>query len=305
MGLLKNKYDIGVIVGRFQVAELSEGHKVLINNVRENHKQCIVVIGISPTLGTKQNPLGYIARIKMIQSSFPDVIISYITDKPSNKEWSIDLDSLIRAICPLGSICLYGGRDSFISSYEGINPTFETVVIHPHVGTKIREDIGKEVCNSIDFRKGIIYASQNQYPKVYPTVDIAVTKKENKNIEVLLARRKENDLLQFPGGFVDPKDKSLEETAKREISEELDVAVNKKVNYICSSLIDDWRYKNTTEKILTSLFQLEYSFGTGNPIDEFHSSEWITLSKNNINLIKENHRILFEHLLKYYKKEIK
>ena len=302
MDIMKDKYDIGVIVGRFQVAELSEAHKNLINSVINNHKQCIVVIGVSPTLGTKQNPLSYTTRMKMIQSDFSDVMVSYLMDKPSNKEWSMDLDSLIRVICPLGSICLYGGRDSFISSYKGINPTFETAVIHPHVGTKIREDIGKEVLNSINFRKGIIYASQNQYPRVFPTIDIAVTKKEGKNIEVLLARRKENDLLQFPGGFVDPKDLSLEETAKREISEELDVNCEGRANYICSSLINDWRYSNTSEKILTSLFQLEYSFGTGNPIDEFHSSEWIILSKNNINLIKENHKILFEHLLKYYKR---
>lgn len=303
MSLLKNKYDIGVIVGRFQVAELSEGHKVLINNVKENHKQVIIVIGVAPTLGTKQNPLGYTARMKMIQKEFPDVIVSYIVDKPSDKEWSKDLDFLIRAICPLGSVCFYGGRDSFINSYQGVYPTFEMAIVHPHAGTIIREEIGKEVCDSIDFRKGIIYSCQNQYPKVFPTVDIAVIEKVGKDIKVLLARRKENDLLQFPGGFVDPTDLSYEDTAKREINEEIDIEVGDEVNYICSSLINDWRYNNTSEKIITSLYQLEYISGTGKPKDEFHSSEWIKVCNSNIELVKENHRGLFNNLISYFKRK--
>lgn len=300
MDLLKDKYDIGVVVGRFQVAELSDAHKALINNVRENHKQVIIVIGVSPTLGTKQNPLGYTARMKMIQKEFPDVIISYLMDKSSDKEWSKELDFLIRAICPLGSVCLYGGRDSFISSYKGIYPVFELAVIHPHAGTQIREDIGKEICDSIDFRKGIIYSCQNQYPKVFPTVDIAVTNKEGKGYIVLLARRKENSLLRFPGGFVDPKDSNLEEAAKRELSEELDVGAEE-MNYVCSSIINDWRYNNTSEKIFTSLFQSNYSFGTGKPIDEFYNSEWIKLNKSSLDYIEDNHKILFNNLINYFK----
>lgn len=301
MSIMKDKYDIAIIVGRFQVAELSEGHKVLINNVKENHKQVIIVIGVSPTLGTKQNPLGYTARMKMIQKEFPDIIISYLMDKPSDKEWSKDLDSLIRAICPLGSVCLYGGRDSFIKSYQGVYPIFEMAIIHPHAGTTIREEIGKEVCDSIDFRKGIIYSCQNQYPKVFPTVDMAVIEKTGKDVKVLLARRKEGDLLQFPGGFVDPTDSSFEDTAKREISEELDVDVGDEVNYVCSSLINDWRYNNTSEKIITSLYQLEYISGSGKPIDEFYSSEWIKVCNSNLELIKDSHRILFNNLITFIK----
>lgn len=297
MTLLKNKYDIGVIVGRFQVAELSEAHKHLINSVLETHKQVIVAIGVSPTLGTKDSPLGYTARRQMIQKEYSEVIVTHIMDKPSDKDWSRGLDLTIRALCPIGSVCLYGGREGFIPHYFGVYPTFELAIINNDQGTKIREDIGKVVYDSVDFRRGIIHACQNQYPKVFPTVDIAVVRKEKKSFEVLLARRKENDLLQFPGGFVDPGDKNLEEAAMRELSEELDVEADD-FKYVCSSVIPDWRYNNTSERIITTLFKAIYVFGTGKPIDEFHSSEWAALSAENIDMIKPHHRILFEVLLK-------
>lgn len=300
--LLKGKYDNGVIVGRFQVPELTEAHKNLINLVRESHKQVIVVIGVSPLLGSKQNPLGFTARMQMIQSAFPDVLVTYIKDKSSDKEWSQDLDYLIRVFCPLGSVCLYGGRNSFIPRYHGIYPTFEAAELTKDQGTEIREDVGKQVIDSPDFRKGIIYSCQNQYPKVFQTVDIAVTRKLGKWHEVLLGRRKEHDLLQFFGGFVDPADKSLEDAAKRELREEVDVESEDEFHYVGSSLIDDWRYNNTSERIMTALFQTDYVFGSGKPDEgeaEFHSTNWIKLSKENLEEVKPNHRILFEKLIQF------
>jgi len=300
MSLLKNKFDVGCVVGRFQVAELSEGHKALINAVLEVHKQTIVVIGVSPTLGTKASPLCYTARMMMVQKEFPNVIVTHILDKPSDREWSNDLDRVIRAICPTGSVCLYGGRNSFIPHYMGIYPTFEMAVVGTEEGVKIREDIGKVVYNSVDFRRGVIYSCQNQYAKVFPTVDIGVVRTNGKNLEVLLGRRKENDLLQFPGGFVDPSDKSMEYAARRELGEELDVEADD-FGYVSSAIIEDWRYNNTSERIMTMLFSATYTFGSGKPNEtegEFHSSEWVGLSRGNLEQVKPNHRVLFEALLK-------
>jgi len=305
--LLKNKYDVGVVIGRFQIAELSEAHRNIITSVLETHKQVIVAIGVSPTLGSKNHPLSYTARMKMIQKEFPSVIVTYIMDRPSDEDWSKELDKLIRAIVPIGSVCLYGGRDSFIPKYTGVYPTFEMAIVTTEQGTKIREEIGKEVCDSVDFRKGVIYHSQNQYPKVLPTVDIAVVRKTGKSFEVLMARRKDGDLLQFPGGFVDPSDISLEDAAKRELGEELDIEVDN-FAYVCSSLIKDWRYNNTSERIMTTLLKADYVFGSGKPNEkenEFYSSEWVSLNNLNTTEVKPNHKGLFESLLKYYGIKIK
>lgn len=297
MNPLANKYDVGVIVGRFQVPELSEAHKKLIQSVKESHKQYIVVVGVSPTLGTKKHPLGYTTRMQMIQGEFPDAIVAPLADVNSDEAWSKNLDFLIRALCPIGSVCMYGGRDSFIKTYQGRYDTFEMAIINEAQGSKIREDVGKTVCNSTEFRRGIIFACQNQYPKVFPTVDMAVVKKEAKDFFVLLANRTHNSLGQFPGGFVDPSDATMEEAAKRELMEELDVSVGDSVSYVGSCLIEDWRYTTPDERIMTTLFQLDYVSGSGKPIDEFVDSDWVCVHPDNLQVVKRGHRPLFLMLI--------
>lgn len=302
---LKNRFDIGVIVGRFQVAELTEAHRTLINTIKDSHSQCIVLIGISPVLGTKKQPLGYTARMQMIKTAFPDVIVSHIMDTANDDNWSKTLDLTIRALCPLGSVCLYGGRESFIKSYNGRYPTFELGLINEQQGTKIREEIGKQSLDSVDFRKGAIFACQNQYPKVFPCVDIAVLRKTGKKTEVLLARRHGNSLLRFPGGFVDPTDTSYEDAALREIREEISAEVdNDSIEYVGSTFVPDWRYQGPDEKIFTSLYSVQYVYGGGvnKEEDEFESSEWVEVQDENIEELEPNHQVLFRLLINHLRK---
>jgi bifunctional NMN adenylyltransferase/nudix hydrolase len=225
-------------------------------------------------------------------------------DTHDDGQWSRQLDLLVRALCPIGTVCMYGGRDSFIKQYTGSFDTFELGISDSISGTSIREDTGKTVLDTVDFRRGIIWACQNQYPKVYPTVDIAVwrpndTGKSTKRMmlgEVLMARRTQDDLLQFPGGFVDPTDESLESAAQRELSEELDVSAAN-FTYVGSCRINDWRYTGT-ERIHTVLMRAEYEFGSGKPIDEFHSSQWVQVRPESLELVKDGHKPLFDLLLR-------
>lgn len=301
MRKMKDKYDVGVIVGRFQVAELTEAHRELINTVKDNHKQIIIVIGVSPTLGTKSNPLGFTARMRMIQHEFPNAIVSHIMDRPSDEDWSSELDHLIQALCPIGSVCLYGGRDSFVKFYHGIYDTFEMAIINQGQGTLIRDDIGKKVLDTTDFRMGIIHSCQNQYPKVFPTVDIAIMKDDGRIKSVLMGMRKDNGLYRFVGGFADPKDVNYEQTAQRETIEEVDVEVDGNFEYICSNNMEDWRYNSPTEKIITVLYTVNYTFGSGRPKEEFVATEWIPISYSSLPIIEGHHRKLFEKLLEHYK----
>lgn len=297
---LQNKFDVGVIVGRFQVPELSEGHMDLINNVIESHKQVLIVIGTSATLGTKKNPLNYITRKQMIETTFPQakVLVTHLMDVGNDEVWSNNLDNLIRQMYALGSVCLYGGRDSFINSYHGKYQTFELGVTDRIEGTKIRENVGKETVNSPDFRSGIIYQSQNQYPKTFPTVDIAVIKKYNINgYEVLLGKRPDRKGYRFIGGFVDPTDKSIEDSAMRELHEEVDVGVdNDSLEYVGSNLQQDYRYNSPDERIMTSLFKIEHMFG-GHVISEFESLKWVEVNEDQLVLVEEAHKELFKILI--------
>lgn len=62
--------DVGVVIGRFQVASLTDGHEELISEVEERHPQLVVMIGCHPVPGTADNPLSYQARAEMVRASF-------------------------------------------------------------------------------------------------------------------------------------------------------------------------------------------------------------------------------------------
>lgn len=301
---LQGKYDIGVIVGRFQVPKLTEGHKKLIDSIIDSHKQVIIVIGVSEALTTKQNPLGYIPRLQMLQSQYPQVVITHLLDVNSDEQWSKNLDTLIRSIHPIGSICLYGGRDSFIEHYHGKYPTFEFGITDKATGTQIRQEVGKEVIDDYFFRAGMIYQSQNQYPKVFPTVDVAVIKKQNKKYLVLVGKRTPKSNWRFPGGFVDPTDINLESAALRELSEEVDVAIDPdSIEYVGSNRQEDHRYPGPDEVITTVLFQVDYIYGNAFPKDENELCEtgWIELDFKSENKMVDSHKPLMKKLLRKLK----
>ena len=53
-----------VIIARFQTPYLHEGHRQLISQVKTNHAKLIIVLGISPIVGSRKNPYDYYTREK-------------------------------------------------------------------------------------------------------------------------------------------------------------------------------------------------------------------------------------------------
>ena len=53
---LSKAYDIGVVVGRFQVPYLHQGHLDLLETVQSRHKKVIIFLGMTSTLTTRNNP---------------------------------------------------------------------------------------------------------------------------------------------------------------------------------------------------------------------------------------------------------
>ena len=80
MQIKTNKYDVGVIVGRFQVPSLHEAHRELIQSVVNKHPRTIIFLGVSPVPTSRNNPLDFETRRRMIQDEFPEVEILYIKD---------------------------------------------------------------------------------------------------------------------------------------------------------------------------------------------------------------------------------
>lgn len=291
--------DVGVIVGRFQVHQLHDAHRQLIQSVYDTHRQTVIVLGLSASRVTTRNPLDFEARKQMMLDAFPKATVLYINDEPDDTTWSKRLDKLIldtKSITQTAT--LYGGRDSFISHYNGI---FPTEVLEPEVyasGTEMRKSISKAVKGTPDFRAGVIWAAANGYPRTFPTVDVAIYRdladvKDTR--EWLLVRKPNEKLWRFVGGFVDPSDKSLEMAARREVQEETGVTINDP-KYVASLRVDDWRYREEEDKILTTLFAASYLAGPVAPADDVADAQWFNLVGAGVGTFMPVHLPLFEAL---------
>ena len=269
---MKNTQEIGVIVGRFQVPELHAGHVELIQRVVDNHKRVAIFLGVTPVLVTKKNPLDFITRKEMILKVFPNITILALPDKPNDSDWSLELDKRIREIFPIGEALLYGGRDSFEGVYTGSFETTEIEQIANFSGTEMRKEVSLETKASPDFRAGVIFAAYNQYPKVFPTVDVAIMRGD----EVLLGRKSHQTLFRFIGGFVDPTDDNFEQASQREAQEETGVEVDN-LQYIGTARIDDWRYRHEVDKIITTLFTADYVAGNATAQDDIAEIKWFKI----------------------------
>ena len=168
---------IGVVIGRFQVAHLSTGHKYLIDQALAQHRIVLVLIGSSQEWGTVKNPLPYALRAGAVQNEYfhmpGRVIVLPLPDFPGNdKRWSHHVDVTIKSVgFPVETATLFAGRDSFMAHYVGEFKVVECDGGLDHVaGSEVRAAIGKELRNSDDFRAGLIYASQNPWvpPQLHP-----------------------------------------------------------------------------------------------------------------------------------------
>lgn len=297
-------YEIGVVVARFQVHKLHEGHINLIDKVIENHKKVIIFLGVPVIGNTKSNPLDYASREAMIKQVYPNVIVLPLKDQRSNEKWSKELDNQIQV--PFGersslSAVLYGSRDSFIPYYSGKYAVVELTTDVLYSGTEVRKQVSKEILASEDFRAGVIHATYAARPVTYPTVDITVY---NDKGQILLAKKPNEEFYRFIGGFVDRTDANWEQAARREFSEETGGnAQIDEVKYVCSGAINDWRYGNTESGIMTTLFIGKFLWGRIEPSDDIASLHWV--EPKNINVDRDimvEHRDLYANLCVYLNK---
>jgi bifunctional NMN adenylyltransferase/nudix hydrolase len=304
--------NVGIIVGRFQVNNLTDAHIKLVNSVREKHEKVIIFLGISglsPVASTKRNPLDFQIRKQMIAAQFPDIVISYVKDMKTNERWSKQLDGKITdLISPNQTVMLYGGRDSFIQYYTG---RYDTEELEPDVyiemsGTELREKLKVKVDPSGLFRAGVIWANENQFAHSMAVVDTVVFNEDFSKI--LLGKRNEEKEYRFFGGFVDnTRDVNYEMTSRRETYEESGVEISDPI-YICSKKISDWRYKNEKDKIYTTFFAAKFIHGPVKPGDDIDECRWFDVNEVGnpstylAGQIKEilvpEHKILFEELIK-------
>lgn len=284
--------DVGIIVGRFQCHELHAAHIDLITTVSDKHDRVIIFLGNSPLRNTINNPLDFRSRRIMIQEKFPDIDIHYIKDINNDVVWSTQLDLLIKdSVTPNQTVLLYGSRDSFLNSYNGMYDTCELESETLISATEVRKKVSNSYFPSIDYRAGMIAATSHRYPICYQTVDVAVFN-ENKD-KILLCKKPYESKYRFIGGFSDPRSSTLEADVYRETLEEANIEISD-IKYLISISIDDWRYKNEVDKIKTAFFTAKYVYGKIQAGDDVSEVKWFSLTDfNNLNYIEEN--IVDEH----------
>lgn len=285
----------GVVVGRFQVASLHNGHLELLKAVDARHSRVIVFIGVSPLRGTKYNPLDFENRRSMIHYQFPHFIILPIQDQASDEVWSRNLDAKIREVInPNSQVTLYGGRDCFKKHYTGSYPVMELAIngAKDLSGENVRKEIANKVIESEEFRAGIIYGIMNRYPHVVSTVDIAVYHKNVDDYELLLGRKKGETGWRFIGGHAEVGTNSIEIDARNEVMEESCLEVGP-LEYIGNILVPDWRYTKEEDKIKTTMYAAEALTLGASAGDDIHEVGWFKLEKLDfVNFVPE-HRALF------------
>ena len=298
-----NTADVGVIVGRFQAPFLHEGHREILDQVTKTHPRVLIFLGLSPLKCSVNNPLDFASRKAMIEATYPNVELLYIEDVGNNELWSKNLDRQIsKAVGPNLKVVLYGSRDSFINGYIGRYATIELVPSKIISASEIRRQVGIKSKSTQEFREGVVWAVENQFPSFKATVDLGIVDYDNKRL--LMGQKPNEDLIRFIGGFTDPlKDKSAEDACVREGKEETSLELTVE-GYIGSALVNDWRYRREVDKIMTFFYVMRYQGGNPVPRDDIKSLSWKKFGEITEADVVPSHRPLLSMLNDYFKNEI-
>jgi bifunctional NMN adenylyltransferase/nudix hydrolase len=267
------------------------------------------MLGTTVTKVTRNNPLDFPSRKAMIQEAYPEVIILPIRDMQSDEVWSNVLDARIREIFDSGSVTLYGSRDGFIPYYKGKFKTQKLAATLDISGTKIRQAIAEDMRSSAERRKGMIFAAWNRHATGFPCIDAAIIRGEGDKRELCLGHKKGDgkNRWRFIGGFFDPtKDRNIEDTVVREVSEEAPEFIIGTPTYAGSHVVDDWRYRHEPDKIITFLFVVPYLWGAMKASDDIDDLQWVSLERLESiaeAIMVEEHKPLVKILLSHLKKE--
>jgi hypothetical protein len=151
----------GIIIGRFQVPELTVGHLALLVRAKQEFDKVGVLLGVAPTID-RRNPLDFGTRMEMLRP-WTNFVCPIFDCPGGDKEWSQSVDRTInyytyRGRLAKGDIILVGGRDSFIPHYRGAFRVKQYAHFSDSSGTASRSSLMEwDQPKTADFRRGIIW----------------------------------------------------------------------------------------------------------------------------------------------------
>ena len=295
---MEKQGHLGVVVGRFQVPMLHEGHRHVIDTTfaQSDH----VIIGIGDTGGhpTPRNPLTYEARRAMVHEAYPDATIVMIRDQWNAAVWSQLLDRIIVAHggARAESIKLFGSRDSFLAHYMGRYPTTFVEAKSSPSGTEIRQRIAEGTYSGMaNERAGQILYQMTRPPFIYPSVHVAIVDTSRKCV-LLGAHKRDGNHRRFFGADVEAADASFQHAAVRVLRKVLPDGTREALSVIGSARVDDPRYRGSNDGVLTTLFSVLLS---DDAACAANGGVWVDMSALPQVLIEEHHLLgtmLLAHL---------
>jgi len=300
---------IGFLVGRFQTPFLIDSQiKILQDFLNQDYNFYGIILGVSATKATKNNPLDFDSRRRMIEEAFPKKFqFGYIKDEHDDFIWSNHLDDTIfkmlgtyidKYAFSIDFVTIFGDKSTVLSKYFGKFNTQELNIDKIDSIEFQKEFVSKKVLDTAAWRAGACWSASNRYPVAYHTVDCAIFDDLSNDLscnKVWMAKKTGESKLRFVGGFVDPKDNSSEDAAKRESLEETGMQCSI-LGYISSRKINDWRYQNEEDKIITSFYALVRQNGipkANDDIKELYKVDILTLTEEHV---MEEHRELLTDL---------
>jgi bifunctional NMN adenylyltransferase/nudix hydrolase len=239
----------------------------------------------------------------MLRDRYPQLNILPMDDFQNDRQWAAQIDRLLD---PKHDWTGISGPDGFWKVYAdsgGVHP----VMIHQQdsplsESTRRREDIGSHLrIDNLDKRQAVIWTAHNLRDQVFPTVDIVCVKgtalTEDDDMEILVGRKPLESLWRFPGGFVDLKDRSLLDAARREFHEEVKNIEVASFEYVDSMRVNDWRFKDT-QGIMTTVFRCAYVFGFPVAGDDLAEVKWVPKKNLTPDLLVPVHRPILERILR-------
>lgn len=294
---------VGVVVGRFQVDALHDGHLSLLRHVANNHARVVIFIGIHALRADMENPMSYEHRLPMIAEACPQAVILPLRDTASDEVWSQALDSMLYAVTGSAPAVLYSGRMGFHSHYHGLHPVEERHFVEGDKvwsGTQRRAELGAVNIGSASFRSGIIHAVVREGTRTDITIDCAAVSEG----KLLVGKKASEKLYRLPGGFWEPEE-GFQATATRECQEETGLIVQESTwEYVGDFEIADWR-SQVSHKIRTILFYADVPWS--NPVkagDDLAVAEWRWILELKAHDFVPEHRGLFDAAQKLYEKKL-
>lgn len=146
------------------------------------------------------------------------------------------------------------------------------------------------------------------WPIAFHTVDVALYRevfapngKDILGYEVCMGQKPNEvgtGVWRFPGGFVDPTDLSAEMAVIRECREEvIGPELDPYPVYITSIKTNDYRYRDSRDKIITSFYKIKYVFGPIKAGDDLAEVCWMPVNETSLEKINPIHHYLFLALI--------